>query len=313
MDMSELGQILFKQVIDHNDSGIIITESLASDWAICYVNKAFTEITGYSEEEVIGKNPRFLQGEDDEQVTLKDLHKALNQKTTSTVTLRNYTKEGDAFWNRLTVRPLLSESGDITHYVGKLENLGAISQQDLARTKRKANRVLSQRDLQTGIYNQEYFETQYLRDWHIWLREEREISLAIFTPDHFDIYTKTFGAAAAESALRRIAYIINTTLKRASDTVARYKDNSIVSLMLGNYTDENQHYLDKIADKVHDLSIHHPHSPDEKFLTVSLTSVAIEPNVKVEPADVIKFLLEKHDNIFINSNARQFINFAQKD
>ena len=310
--MSELGQILFKQVIDHNNSGIIITENLASDWAICYVNKSFCEITGYDETEVIGKNPRFLQGKDEDQAALKDLHKALNQKTSCVVTLRNYTKDGEAFWNRLTVRPLHSETGEITHYVGSMENLGSISENDLARTQRKANRVVSQRDQQTGIYKQEYFETQYLRDWNIWLREEREISLAIFTPDNFNIYTKTFGPAAAESALRRIAYIINTTLKRASDTVARYQDNSIISLMLGNFTDENQHYLNNIADKVLDLSIHHPHSPDEKFLSVSLTTVAIKPNVKLEPVDVINFLLEKHERHFASSNTRQFINFSDK-
>ena len=311
--MSELGQILFKQVIDHNDAGIIITGNLASDWAICYVNKAFSEITGYAEEEVLGKNPRFLQDKDEEQAALKDLHKALNQKTSCVVTLRNYTKDGEAFWNRLSLRPLLSESGEITHYVGTMENLGSISENDLTRTRRKANRVVSQRDQQTGIYKQEYFETQYLRDWNIWLREEREISLAIFTPDHFDIYAQTFGHAAAESALRRIAYIINTTLKRASDTVARYQENSIVSLMLCNYADENQHYLDKIADKVLDLSIHHPHSPDEKFLSVSLTTVSIKPDIKVEPVDVINFLMEKHNNMFATSNSRQYINFAHKD
>lgn len=310
--MSELSQILFKQVIDHNDTGIIITENLSSDWAICYVNKAFCEMTGYVEEEVIGKNPRFLQDKDEDQIALKDLHKALNQKTSCVVTLRNYKKDGEAFWNRLTVRPLLSESGDITHYVGNMENLGSISETDLARTRRKANRVVSQRDQQTGIYNQEHFETQYLRDWNIWLREDREISIAIFTPDHFDIYAKTFGAPAAESALRRIAYIINTTLKRASDTVARYQDNSIISLLLGNYTEENQEYINRIADKVLDLSIHHPHSPDEKFLTISLTSVTIKPVVNVEPVDVLNFLLEKHEQHYASSNTRQFINFSDK-
>ena len=295
--MSELAQIFFKQVIDHNDYGIIITENLATDWAIFYVNKAFCEITGYDETEVNGKNPRFLQGVDEEQAALKNLHKALNQKSSCVVTKRNYTKDGEAFWNRLTVRPLHSDSGEITHYVGSMVNLGNISENDLARTQRKANRVVSQTDQQTGIFKQGFFETQYLRDSNIWLREEREISLAIFTPDNFEIYKKIFGAATAESALRRIAYLISTTLKRSSDTVARYQDNSIISLMLGNFTEDNQNYLNNIADKVLDLSIHRPHSPDEKFLSISLTTIAIKPTVKVEPVDVINFLLENMNTI----------------
>ena len=206
--MSDLSQQLLTQVIDHFDTGIIITENHASDWAVCYVNNTFTEMTGYSEEDILGKNPRFLQGQDEQQAGLYELHTALNQNTSCTVTLRNYTKDGHAFWNRLTIHPLLSKEGLITHYMGNMKNLGEISSQDLERTRRKANHITAFRDLQTGLYNQDYFEAHFLRDWHIWLREERDITLAVFTPDHFDLYTTTFGSAAAESALRKIAYII---------------------------------------------------------------------------------------------------------
>ena len=94
--------------------------------------------------------------------------------------------------------------------------------------------------------------------------------------------------------------------------MARYQDNSIISLLLGNYTEENQEYINRIADKVLDLSIHHPHSPDEKFLTISLTSVTIKPVVNVEPVDVLNFLLEKHEQHYASSNTRQFINFSDK-
>lgn len=307
--MPDLSRLLFKQVIDHFDTGIVITENQSSDWAICYVNATFTEMTGYSEEEVIGKNPRFLQKDDEQQASLYDLHTALNQNTSCTVTLRNYTKNGEAFWNRLTVRPLLSDKGEITHYVGSMKNLGEITSEELERSRRKANHVTAFRDQQTGLFNQDYFETHFLRDWHIWLREERVITLALFTPDHFDIYTKTFGPAAAESALRRIAYIINTTLQRASDTVARYKENSIISLMLGDYTEDKSIYLDQIADKVRDLCIHHPHSPDEKFLTISLTAVSVKPDKDKNPSELLSKLIYLHDSQPDSSNARQFLEY----
>lgn len=307
--MSELSRVLFKQVIDHFDTGIVITENQASDWSICYVNHTFSEMTGYSEEEVLGKNPRFLQGDDEQQAALYDLHTALNQNTSSTVTLRNYTKSGEAFWNRLTIRPLLSTSNTITHYVGSLENLGAITSEELERSRRKANHVTAFRDQQTGLYNQDYFEAHFLRDWHIWLREKRDITLAIFTPDHFDIYTKTFGAAAAESALRRIAYITNTTFQRASDTVARYQDNSIISLMLGDYTKDDSMYLDQIADKVRDLCIHHPHSPDEQYLTLSLTAVSVKPDTNKNPGELLNKVIYLHDSQQAISNTRQYMEY----
>lgn len=311
--MSDLSQQLLKQVIDHFDTGIIITENHASDWAVCYVNNIFTEMTGYSEEDVLGKNPRFLQGQDEQQAGLYELHTALNQNSSCTVTLRNYKKNGDAFWNRLTIHPLLSKEGNITHYVGSMKSLGEISSHEIERTRRKANHVTAFRDQQTGLYNQDYFETHFLRDWHIWLREERDITLAVFTPDHFDLYTTTFGVAAAESALRKIAYIINTTLQRASDTVARYREDSIISLMLGDYTEDDSIYLDKIADKIRDLCIHHPHSPDEKYLTISLTAVSVRPDKNKNPAELLSKLMHLHNSQKQSSNARQYVEYKPQN
>jgi diguanylate cyclase (GGDEF)-like protein/PAS domain S-box-containing protein len=311
--MSDLSQLLLKQVIDHFDAGIVITENHASDWSICYVNSTFTEMTGYNEEEVLGKNPRFLQGDDEKQSGLTELHAALNQNTSCTVTLRNFSKDGQAFWNRLTVRPLLSKKGEITHYVGIMKNLGNISAQEIENSRQKAGQAISFRDQQTGLYNQEFFETQLLRDWHISMREKRELTVALFTPDYFDIYTTTFGPAAAESALRKVAYIINSTLKRASDTVARYQDNSIITLMLGDYADDNKLHLDQICDKIRDLCIHHPHSPDEKFLTVSLTAVSVKPDKDKIAGDLLREVKRMHNSVDESSNSRQFVDYESLD
>jgi len=308
--MNLFSEPLFKQVIDHISDGVIITENHRSDWSICYVNDAFTEMTGYSSEDAIGKNPRFLQGDDKQQSSLNELHEALNQNLSCVVTLRNYTKSGDAFWNRLTLHPLLNNEGKITHYVGRMVNLGNISPQDIERTSQHPVLTTQVRDTQTGLYTQQYFEQNFLRDWNIWLREERDITLAIFTPDHYEIYRKTFGAAAAESALRKISYIVNTTLKRASDTCARIQDHSIVSLMLGDYTEDNSFLLDRIADKVHDLCIHHPHSPDQKYLTINLTAISVRPSHDKNPAEFLTKALQLHAAQTMNSNVRRYLEYT---
>lgn len=292
--MSDLSAQLFQQIIEHIDEGIVITENHQSDWAICYVNSAFTEITGYSAEEVIGKNPRFLQGDDKQQAALYELHDALNQNRSCSVTLRNYTKDGEAFWNRVSIKPLMSKDGRITHHVGRMENLGSISPADLERVKRPAPVKTNFRDPQTGLFTQEYFESHFVRDWNIWQREEKEISLAIFTPDHFDIYKSTFGVSAADSALRKIAYIINSSLKRASDISARFYDDSILCLMLGDQTDEEELLLKGIAKKIDDLLLHNPHAPDSKYLTVSFTAISTLPKTDKQPADFMNQLIMAH-------------------
>lgn len=292
--MSDLSAHLFEQIIEHIDEGIIITETHHSDWAICYVNSAFTEMTGYSADEVIGKNPRFLQGEDKQQSSLYELHDALNQNRSCSVTLRNYTKDGEAFWNRLTLKPLLSTDGRITHHVGHMENLGNITPADLEKVQRSTPLQTGYRDLQTGLYTQEYFESHFARDWNIWLREEKLISLAIFTPDHFDIYRSTFGGSAADSALRKIAYIINSSLQRASDISARFYEDSILCLMLGDQADEDEILLKGIAKKIDNLLLHNPHAPDAKYLTTSFTAISTLPSNDTLPADFLSQLILTH-------------------
>jgi len=292
--MSDLPSKIFQQIVDHIDEGLMITENHQSDWRICYVNNAFTEITGYSAEEALGKNPRFLQGDDNNQSSLSEIHEALNNNQTCSVTLRNYSKDGEAFWNRITIKPLLSKDGFITHFVGQIESLGALSSYDLENSQKERAFSNPIRDPQTGLFKQDYFEAQLFRDWHIWMRENKALSLAIFTPDHFDIYKKTFGAATSDSALRKIAYIINSSLRRASDLVARCYDDSIVCLMLGEQADEDEKLLKGIANKVDNLLLHNPHAPDSKYLTVSFTAMSTLPSTRIQPADYLKELIKAH-------------------
>jgi len=305
--MSDLSAQLFEQIIQHDDQAIVITENHQSDWSICYVNNAFTEMTGYAAEEVLGKNPRFLQAEDKQQSGLSELHDALNQNRSCSVTLRNYTKNGEAFWNRLTVKPLLSKDGRITHHVGRMENLGDITPADLERVQRITPRPTGFRDLQTGLYTQEYFESHFLRDWNIWQREGKEISLAIFTPDHFDIYRSTFGASAADSALRKIAYIINSSFQRASDLSARFYEDSILCLMLGDHTDEDETLLKGIATKIDNLLLHNPHAPDTRYLTVSYTSISTLPAKDQLAADFLNKLIMAHQTKQHVSGAKTYL------
>lgn len=97
---------------------ILISDAQAPDMPLMYVNPAFERTTGYSAAEVLGKNSRFLHGEDREQPGLAELREALNDGRDCTVTLRNYRKDGTLFWNELTISPVRDSQGTITHFVG---------------------------------------------------------------------------------------------------------------------------------------------------------------------------------------------------
>ena len=74
--------------------------------------------TGYSFDEVRGRNCRFLQGEETRQPELEILRRALSEGSDCNVILRNFRKDGELFWNHLFISPVRDESGNITHFVG---------------------------------------------------------------------------------------------------------------------------------------------------------------------------------------------------
>jgi len=112
-------KLLESVIINTNDS-VIITEAEPFEQQgrrILYVNDAFTKMTGYSADEVIGKSPRLLQGPKSDQAELERLTESLRQWQPCEGTIINYKKNGDEFWSNFSVTPVADEKGWFTHWI----------------------------------------------------------------------------------------------------------------------------------------------------------------------------------------------------
>lgn len=87
----------------------IVTDASQDDNPIIFVNKTFETMTGYTEDEVLGRNCRFLQGEDTDPSTVMKIRRAVAERNPLTVVIKNYKKDGSLFWNRLSIRPITIE------------------------------------------------------------------------------------------------------------------------------------------------------------------------------------------------------------
>jgi PAS domain S-box-containing protein len=109
---------LLSQILDNCLNGITLSDPDQPDNPIVYANAAFELITGYDQDEIIGRNCRFLQGGDREQPEIEQIREALREEKPVTVTLRNYRKDGELFYNQFSIRPLLDQQGRVIYYLG---------------------------------------------------------------------------------------------------------------------------------------------------------------------------------------------------
>ena len=116
-DPGLIPQVLSK-ILDSCVNGVTLADPDLDDMPIVYANKAFENMTGYSQEEILGHNCRFLQGEDREQDARYQLRQAIDNSEPAEVTIRNYRKDGQLFYNHLMISPLFDSNGNVIYYLG---------------------------------------------------------------------------------------------------------------------------------------------------------------------------------------------------
>lgn len=111
---------LLESVVLTTNDAVLITQAEPIDLPgprIIYVNPAFTQITGYTPEEVIGQTPRLLQGGNTDRATLNEIRAALQRRESIRLDVSNYRKDGSQFWAELSIVPVVNEKGQLTHWI----------------------------------------------------------------------------------------------------------------------------------------------------------------------------------------------------
>ncbi len=112
-----------------------ISDATQPDNPLVFINPAFERATGYSWEEVRGRNCRFLQGPDTDPSAVQEIRDAIERQEHAVVTLLNRRKDGSPFWNELSLSPVYDGTGALTHYVGIQADVTArvVAEQERAR------------------------------------------------------------------------------------------------------------------------------------------------------------------------------------
>lgn len=116
-DPGLIPQIL-STILDSTNNGITLADPDQEDMPIVYANRSFEVMTGYAQEEIIGRNCRFLQGRDRDQEARFRLRQAINGRAPIEVDMRNYRKNGELFHNHLALTPLFDHENRLLYYLG---------------------------------------------------------------------------------------------------------------------------------------------------------------------------------------------------
>ncbi|GGY48319.1 hypothetical protein GCM10011297_21570 [Bacterioplanes sanyensis] len=116
---------LLKKAVDASNDGIVIAEQEGDDNILIYVNRAFERLTGYSADEILYQDCRFMQAGDRAQDGLEAIREAIELGRSSRVVLRNYRKDGSLFWNELSISPVYNDDDQLTYYIGVQKDVTA--------------------------------------------------------------------------------------------------------------------------------------------------------------------------------------------
>jgi len=293
--MTSIDADFYRRLLDTSPDGVVLVDAQNPDQPVVYANPAFQALTGYSTEELVGRNLRMLQADDREQDGRHRLREALGKAESCRVLLRNYRKDGTLFWNEMTILPLLNAEGRVSHFAGHHRDAGERLRMDprLSRDTlsgaHQPTSIAIRDDRLTGLFTLPYLEELLKRDWAIAQRERRSIAIFAIDMDSLDLYNTTFGRAAGDSAIRRVAHVVSGCLRRSSDVTARIDGGSLIAFAPGLSQEQALRLGQLMAERVRDLRIHHPRSAVLRYVSVSVGVCAAIP----EAADSPGGLLEK--------------------
>ncbi len=201
--------------------GIVITDS---EKRILRVNRAFTRITGYNAEEVLGQSPNLLKSGRHDDRFYADMWTAIQQTGTWEGEIWNRRKNGKIYPEHLSITAVVGNHGETTHYVGTFA--------DISKSKLDEDEIrkLAFYDPLTGLPNRRLLLDRRRQAAAASVRHQNEVALLFLDLDQFKTLNDTLGHAIGDTLLEQVAGRISGSI-RQGDTVARLGGDEFVVML----------------------------------------------------------------------------------
>lgn len=278
---------LMGKVFENANEGVIIT---APDTTIITVNRAFSEVTGYHPDEVIGQKPDILRSTRQSADFYQRMWEELKASGQWQGEIWNRNKQGEAYLEWLSIAAVKDEEGKLSHYVGIFS--------DITSEKENEERLhhLAHYDQLTNLPNRILFNDRLKQALALARRARNQVAVMFLDLDGFKAINDSLGHAAGDELLRQVAERLIDCL-RESDTVARFGGDEFTIVLPEIDSEES---VSKIARKITE-EIAKPYDIDGNEASVT-TSIGIslypadgqQPHTLVQKADNAMYHAKRH-------------------
>ncbi len=230
--------------LEEAQDAVLITEAAPLDPPgprIVWSNEAFTRMSGYEPEDLVGKTPRILQGPETDQSVLNKVRSALQNKRAVHAESINYRKDDTPYVADWRIAPVHDDTGTLTHWVS--------IQRDVTNQQRRQERLRHEatHDSMTGLPNRHAFR-EHLQELIADTADRPVGGLLYIDLDHFKPVNDEYGHQVGDEVLIRTAEVLRNTVRR-QDVLGRIGgDEFVVCLPDLRARDEAQ----EIAERLHD-------------------------------------------------------------
>jgi diguanylate cyclase (GGDEF)-like protein/PAS domain S-box-containing protein len=234
-----------RHIFESVTNGISISDVTDPEMPLIYVNPAFEKLTGYSLNEVSGKNCRFLQAGEHAQPGLEPLRQAIHERRDVKTVLKNFRKDGTPFWNELFLSPIRDRTGNVTHYVG--------IQNDVTERVELEARIahMAQHDTLTGLVNRELLMDRLTQALARAERSGRLVAVLFLDLNNLKTVNDSYGHNIGDLLIKTMGHRLAAAVRKC-ETAARLGGDEFV-VVLEDLQDEQaaESIRCRIANQLH--------------------------------------------------------------